>query len=214
MNTSKDMIRQHRKTHKNAGDQGQENKVLGANHPRSIVGTVAAIIGLRNQTEGFPCFFLSCKANARVKPSKTGHGPHSSQFLCRSMYCLCVYMCTVLLPPGGYPIAVKYIISYIKKVAQTTYFPHWWGDWRNGNCLEATYSDICIDRLRETRECDECRMLQRVYIYMTIITSILVCWDKTYYTAFSYKSFRQHISLKSCSNSSMCHSKYKNRSSH
>jgi len=38
------------------------------------------------------------------------------------MYCLfcdvlctvCVYMCTVLLPPGGYPIAVnKYIISYI-----------------------------------------------------------------------------------------------------
>jgi hypothetical protein len=41
-------------------------------------------------------------------------------FLCCSMYCLfcvvlcivCVYMCTVLLPPGGYSIAVKYIISY------------------------------------------------------------------------------------------------------
>jgi len=68
-------------------------------------------------TEVFPCFFLSCKANARVKPAKTGHGPHSSWFLCRSVYCLfcvvpcivCVYMCTVLLPPGGYPIAVKYI---------------------------------------------------------------------------------------------------------
>jgi hypothetical protein len=29
-------------------------------------------------TEGFPCFELSCKANARVKPAKTGHGPHSS----------------------------------------------------------------------------------------------------------------------------------------
>jgi hypothetical protein len=36
------------------------------------------------------------------------------------MYCLfcdvlcivCVYMCTELLPPGCYPIAVKYIISY------------------------------------------------------------------------------------------------------
>ena len=25
----------------------------------------------------------------------------------------CVYMCTELLPPGGYPISVKYIISYI-----------------------------------------------------------------------------------------------------
>jgi len=29
-------------------------------------------------TEVFPCFLLSCKANARVKPAKTGHGPHSS----------------------------------------------------------------------------------------------------------------------------------------
>jgi hypothetical protein len=29
-------------------------------------------------TEVFPCFFLSCKANARVKPAKTGHGPQSS----------------------------------------------------------------------------------------------------------------------------------------
>jgi hypothetical protein len=30
-------------------------------------------------TEVFPCFFLlNCKANARVKPAKTGHGPHSS----------------------------------------------------------------------------------------------------------------------------------------
>jgi hypothetical protein len=31
-----------------------------------------------NLTEGFPCFFLSCKANARVYLAKTGHGPHSS----------------------------------------------------------------------------------------------------------------------------------------
>ena len=29
-------------------------------------------------TEGFPCFFLICKANARVYIAKTGHGPHSS----------------------------------------------------------------------------------------------------------------------------------------
>jgi hypothetical protein len=41
--------------------------------------------------------------------------------LCCSVYWLfcdvlcivCVYMCTVLLPPGGYPIAVKYIIYII-----------------------------------------------------------------------------------------------------
>jgi len=49
-------------------------------------------------TEVFPCFFLSCKANARVKPAKTGHGPHSStlvvicvvRLLCCFVYCLCV----------------------------------------------------------------------------------------------------------------------------
>jgi len=54
---------------------------------------------LTTLTEVFPCFFLSCKANARVKPAKTGHGPHSSKIfvlfyvlfvLCRFVYCLCV----------------------------------------------------------------------------------------------------------------------------
>jgi len=35
-------------------------------------------LGIATLTEGFPCFSLSCKANARVKPAKTGHGPHSS----------------------------------------------------------------------------------------------------------------------------------------
>jgi hypothetical protein len=61
-------------------------------------------------------FSSAVRQTARGKP---GHGPQSSQFLCCSIYCLfCVvlciafvYMCTVLLPPGGYPIAVnKYII--------------------------------------------------------------------------------------------------------
>jgi len=49
--------------------------------------------------EVFPCFFLSCKANARVKLAKMGHGAHSSKMfvlfyvlfvLCRSVYCVCV----------------------------------------------------------------------------------------------------------------------------
>ena len=47
-------------------------------------------------TEDFPCFFLSCKANARAKPAKMGHGPHSSKYLCCFMYCLfCVVLCIV-----------------------------------------------------------------------------------------------------------------------
>jgi hypothetical protein len=47
--------------------------------------------------EVFPCSFLSCKANARVKLAKTGHGPHPTIFfvlfgcyLVCTMYCLCV----------------------------------------------------------------------------------------------------------------------------
>jgi len=47
-------------------------------------------------TEVFPCFFLSCKANARVNLAKTGHGPHSHKLLCCFMYCLfCVVLCIV-----------------------------------------------------------------------------------------------------------------------
>jgi hypothetical protein len=56
-------------------------------------------------TEVFPCFFLICKANARVKPAKMRHGPHSSKMfvlfyvlfvLCSSVYYLCanVYCAT------------------------------------------------------------------------------------------------------------------------
>ena len=49
--------------------------------------------------EVYPCFFLGCRANARVILAKTGHGPHSSKNvvlfyvlfgLYCSMYCLCV----------------------------------------------------------------------------------------------------------------------------
>ena len=62
------------------------------------------------------CFFLSCKANARVKLAKTGHSPHSStlvvigvvRLLFVLFYVLFVYIC--VLPPGDNPIAVnKYI---------------------------------------------------------------------------------------------------------
>jgi len=67
-------------------------------------------------TEVFPCFFLSCKANARVKFAKTGHGPHSS-----TLFVICVvlllfvlfyvlFVCKCVLPPGDNPTAVnKYI---------------------------------------------------------------------------------------------------------
>ena len=61
---------------------------------------------LATLTEVFPCFFLSCKANARVKPAKPGHGPYSFKLfelfyvlfvLCCSVYCVCVCVCKCVL---------------------------------------------------------------------------------------------------------------------
>ena len=71
-------------------------------------------------TEVFPCFFLSCKANSRVKLAKTGHGPHSSTLvvICvvRLLFVLfyVLFVCKCVLPPGDNPTAVNKYISYIK----------------------------------------------------------------------------------------------------
>jgi hypothetical protein len=69
-------------------------------------------------TEFFLCFFLSCKATARVKLAKTGHGPHSSKLVVICVVLLLfllfyvLFVCKCVLPPGDNPIAVnKYIKS-------------------------------------------------------------------------------------------------------
>ena len=71
----------------------------------------------------FPCFFLRCKANARVKLAKTGHGPHSSTLvvICvvRLLFLLfCVlFVCKCVLPPGDNLTAVnKYIIYHFMEL--------------------------------------------------------------------------------------------------
>jgi hypothetical protein len=75
-------------------------------------------------TEIFPCFFLSCKANARVKLAKTGHGPHSTTLVCICVVRLLLFVlfyvvivCKCVLPPGDNPVTVnKYIIyHYVEK---------------------------------------------------------------------------------------------------
>ena len=64
-----------------------------------ILIVVYVFLDTATLTEVFPCFFLGCKANARVIQAKTGHGPHASKIvvffyvlfvLYCSMYCLCV----------------------------------------------------------------------------------------------------------------------------
>jgi hypothetical protein len=69
-------------------------------------------------TEVFPCFFLSCKVNARIKLAKTGHGPNSSTLVdicvARLLFVLfyVLFVCKCVLPPGDNPIAVNKNIIY------------------------------------------------------------------------------------------------------
>jgi hypothetical protein len=64
-------------------------------------------------------FFLSCKANSRVKLAKTGYGPHffTLVVICfvRLLFVLfyVLFVCKCVLPPGDNPTAVnKYIIYF------------------------------------------------------------------------------------------------------
>jgi hypothetical protein len=51
-----------------------------------------------NLTEVFPCFLLSCKANARVRLTKTGHGLHSfKMFVLFYIYIVCSVSFCVLV---------------------------------------------------------------------------------------------------------------------
>ena len=47
-------------------------------------------------TEVFPCFFLSCKANAGIKLAKMGHGPHSSKLVVICVVLCIAFICVVL----------------------------------------------------------------------------------------------------------------------
>ena len=83
-----------------------------------IRGTVLCLRFFLTLTEVFPCFFLSCKANARVQLAETGHGPHSSTLvvICvvRLLFVLfyALFVCKCVLPPGDNPTAVNKYISH------------------------------------------------------------------------------------------------------
>jgi hypothetical protein len=80
-------------------------------------------------TEVFPCFFLSCKANVRVKPAKMGHSLHSSNFcvvICIVCFvsfselfvCICVlYYCPQMATQLQLNISYHIISSYLFETA-------------------------------------------------------------------------------------------------
>jgi len=58
-----------------------------------ILIVVYVFLDAATLTEVFPCFFLSCKANARVYWPRLGTARTLPKLLCCSMYCL---FCVVL----------------------------------------------------------------------------------------------------------------------
>jgi hypothetical protein len=65
---------------------------------------------------GSSVLFLSCKANARVNPAKTGHGQHSSYFLCCFMY-FCVVLCIVCFVSFSVFFVCICVLYYCHRVA-------------------------------------------------------------------------------------------------
>ena len=60
--------------------------------------------------EGFPCFFLSCKANARVKPAKDGGRA-------RTFPNFCVVLCIVYFVSFCVLFVCKCVLYYCHRVA-------------------------------------------------------------------------------------------------
>ena len=80
-------------------------------------------------TEGFPCFFFSCKANAGVKLAKIGHGPHSSKL---------VVICVVLLLFMLFYVLFVFVLFYVLFVFKCVlYYCH-----RVATQLQLTYHII------------------------------------------------------------------------
>ena len=61
-----------------------------------VLDAATLVLDAATLTEVFPCFFLGCKAKARVILAKTGHGPHSSKIVVLLYVLLfCIVLCIV-----------------------------------------------------------------------------------------------------------------------
>jgi hypothetical protein len=68
-------------------------------------------------TEVFPCFFRSCKANARVKPRKDGARPALLQIFVLLYIFFCVVLCIVCLVTFSVLFVCICVLYYCHRVA-------------------------------------------------------------------------------------------------
>jgi len=84
-----------------------------------VIGSTNSMVSLpfSTLTEVFLCFFLSCKANARVKFAKMGHGPRSSKL---------VAICVVLLLFVLFYVLFVFVLFCVLFVCKCVlYYCHW-----------------------------------------------------------------------------------------
>jgi hypothetical protein len=67
-------------------------------------------------TEVFPCFFLSCMANARVKPAKTGKARTLPNF-CVVLCIFCVLLCIVCFVSFSVLFVCICVLNHCHRVA-------------------------------------------------------------------------------------------------
>jgi len=109
--------------------------------------------------EVFPCFFLSCKADARVKSAKTGHVPHSSKFFivlcifCSMYFCVVLCICFVSFSVLFVCICVLYYCHRMATQLQLTciisYCCIFWRDFAESSLKIS--AETCWSRIIERR---------------------------------------------------------------
>jgi len=123
----------------------------------------------------FPCFFLSCKANARVKLVKTGHGPHSSTLvvICvvRLLFVLfyLLFVCKYVLPPSDNPTAGNKYITTVQCVSnKQSKFAPWKGTNFLSLCRYRSFQNSNLIEFLLKNEWDLTLRLLMSYIYIYI----------------------------------------------
>jgi hypothetical protein len=102
------------------------------------------------------------------------------RLFCVVLCTVCVYMCTVLLPPGGYPIAVKYIILYhiiagnVQFVCRNTRTTDCFFTWHDGGGAFDLVKDE-INRQLQAKWADKVRGMYDVGIISAVSFAVQDC---------------------------------------
>jgi magnesium-transporting ATPase (P-type) len=122
-------------------------------------------------TEVYPCFFLSCKANASAKLAKTGHGPHSFKTFCVVLYIFFVFFSVMFV--------CKCVLYYCHRVATQLQFNKFFISFQELNSVQFISNKIihCLCTINSNGytwlgDCFECVQLAQLPILIWSSSSV------------------------------------------